>query len=67
MTTLEHVGSLYIENQRLLDEYRKLLALVGQIKTGDVKPESISIDAPKMSWAIALTANDLTQSPERVT
>jgi hypothetical protein len=58
MTDLEHVGSLYCENQRLLGEYRKLLALVQQIKGGDVKPEAVRVDLEKLTWAIEVTPSE---------
>ncbi len=59
MNPLEHVGNLYIENQRLLAEYRKLLVLIQQIKDGTTKPESVTVDIEKMTWALTLDASEL--------
>jgi hypothetical protein len=52
---LEHIGGLYCENRRLLDEYGKLLALLQQVKDGDVKPEQLIIDMDNLSWSLAMT------------
>lgn len=59
MSPTEHVGLLYIENQRLLDEYRKLLALVQRAKDGEVRLEQIRVDVPMMTWAIEMTGPEL--------
>jgi len=55
MSPLEHVGTLYMENQRLLVEYGKLLALVQSVKDGKTQIEQVNIDLDKASWAIEMT------------
>lgn len=62
MTNLEHVGALYIENQRLLGEYQKLLGLLQRVKDNEVRPEQISIDMEKSSWSIAMTGREFAES-----
>lgn len=61
MTTLEHVGNLYIENQRLLEEaqrwaveYKSLLSLVQRMVSGGVLPRDVSVDMDKQTWGIVL-------------
>ena len=60
-TALEHVGHLYIENQRLLGEYQKLLGLVEQIRVGDVKPEQVTVDLKEVSWSVAMTGAEFAE------
>jgi hypothetical protein len=59
MNPVEHVGTLYIENQRLLAEYQKLLGLVQQIKEGKVHPENVSVDLAAISWSVEMTGEQL--------
>ncbi len=47
-------GQLWLENQRLLAEYGKLLELFQRVLDGDQPPETIQIDLEKKSWAIVL-------------
>lgn len=54
MNPLEHVGALYIETQRLLGEYGKLLGLLQQAKDGEVQLDQIEIDHANSSWAIKM-------------
>ncbi len=54
MNPLEHVGNLYIENQRLLGEYRKLLELVDRIAAGDVPTSQVRVNMKDLSWEIVL-------------
>jgi hypothetical protein len=54
MNQLETVGSLYMETQRLLAEYRKLLELFQNVKDGGTPIEAIRLDLDKLTWAIVL-------------
>ncbi len=47
-------GQLWLENQRLLEEYGKLLELFQRVLDGDQPAETIQIDLEKKSWAIVL-------------
>lgn len=66
MTPLEHVGTLYIENQRLLAEYQKLLELFNRVKSGEVRLEQVAIDLPGSKWSLMLTGNDLFKVPMQI-
>lgn len=61
MSQLEHVGALYIENQRLLEEYRKLLELMQRIKDGAVCINKVSVDMVGLNWSLAMTGEDLAE------
>jgi hypothetical protein len=54
MNLHEEIGKLYIENQRLLGEYQKLLGLVQRVKDGEVYLDQIQVDLAKISWSIAM-------------
>lgn len=54
----EHIGNLYVENQRLLDEYRKLLGLVERIGLGDIKPDQVAVDVENLNWSLQMTNED---------
>jgi hypothetical protein len=62
MNQLEHIGTLYVETQRLLGEYQKLLGLVQQIKNGEVQPDRIRVDLERASWAIEITGPELAKA-----
>ena len=63
MSQLEHVGSLYIENQRLLVEYQKLLGVVTQLSAGDIRPDQVLVNESDMSWSLTLDGKDLKVTP----
>lgn len=60
MSHLEAVGKLYVENRRLSEEYAKLLTLLAKFRDGEYRPEQITIDLDKQTWALTLGAADLT-------
>jgi hypothetical protein len=47
-------GQLWLENQRLLAEYGRLLDLFQRVLDGDQPAETIKLDHEKKSWAIVL-------------
>ena len=51
----ECIGNLYIENQRLLGEYQKLLGLVEQVCSDNVQPAQITVDSAALSWSLSMT------------
>lgn len=54
MDPYEALGRLYCDFHAQLEEYRKLLNLVGRIKAGEVDPAHVEI-LPNDSWRIAIT------------
>lgn len=58
MNALEHAGSLYIENQRLLAEYRKLLELIQRIKDESIPIDSVTVDCEKLTWNLTINPNE---------
>ncbi len=58
----EHIGNLYVEHQRLLDEYRNLLGLVEQVSVGNVKPEQVAVDADNLSWSLKPISEDAAEA-----
>jgi len=65
MDCYEALGRERLENRNLLDEYRKLLDLVGRIKAGEVDPEHVEI-LPGDAWRInvVVDGSDLRVEPE---
>lgn len=66
MSHLEAIGNLYVEKQaadaevkRLSTEYAKLLTLAVKLRDGEYRPEQVTIDIDKQTWALTLTAADL--------
>jgi len=57
MDPLKAVGNLYLENQRLLNEYKSLLQLVERIKAGEVPVDSVRIDHADASWSLVVDAS----------
>ena len=55
MTPTEYVGVLHMENQRLLEEYGKLLDLMQSVCDGETPAEQVRIDREKLSWSLAMT------------
>jgi len=62
MTHLETIGSLYLETQRLLLEYGKLLDLVQRAKIGEVSLEQIEINPKEQSWSLTLTGKEFAEA-----
>jgi hypothetical protein len=67
MMQLEHIGSLYIETQRLLSEYRSLLGLVARVASGDVLPSQIKVDEANVSWSLVLGSAEPEKPSESAT
>ena len=66
MNAHEHVGQLYMENQRLLGEYGKLLDLLGNVCEGVVPPEQVRVDRDKLTWAIVIDAGKQASEEEAI-
>jgi len=62
MTPTENVGVLYMENQRLLEEYGKLLDLLQSVCDGNTPVEQVRIDREKLSWSIAMTGKEFAEA-----
>ena len=61
-TPIEQVGVLYTENQRLLEEYGKLLDLLQSVCDGNTPVEQVRIDREKLSWSIAMTGKEFAEA-----
>ena len=59
MNSLEELGRLYLEHKSLKQEYDNLLAMMGKVAAGEVRPDQISVDTTKCSWALKLTGPEL--------
>jgi hypothetical protein len=59
---LEHIGRLYIETQRLAAEYRKLLGIVEQIKSGEVNADNLTVDMVAGTWTLTLTGEEFSKA-----
>ena len=59
----EAIGTLFVEKQQLLGEYRKLLGLVEQISSGDIRPDQVAVDMESQSWAIVPASEDPPEAP----
>jgi len=60
MNELEHIGRLYMETQRLLGEYGRLLDLLSRSLTDQGLRDTILVDAKTQSWSIVL---DMSKPP----
>ena len=58
----EAIGSLFVEKQHLLDEYRKLLGLVEQMSTGHIRQDQIVVDMEGLSWSLIPSAADAVEA-----
>jgi len=66
MNAHEQIGQLYMENQRLLGEYGKLLDLLGKVCDGAVPTEQVRVDREKLSWAIVPEQEPTPTTPPEV-
>ena len=60
----EHIGNLFVEKQKLLDEYRNLLGLVEQMSTGHIRPDQVAVDMKSQSWALKPAAEDSAEAAQ---
>jgi hypothetical protein len=62
MAPTEHVGVLYMENQRLLGEYGKLLDLLQSVCDGETPKEQVRIDRDNLTWSIEMTGKEFAEA-----